>query len=55
MSGNAEQGRPRRTFIDLISEVLKKGQVHSTRNQRACMNVDEDRGVCKDRRAGGVL
>ena len=34
-------------------EVLQKGQVYSTRNWRACMiscmNVDEARGVCKDR------
>ena len=46
-------GRPRRTYIDHIGEVLQKGQVHCTRNRRACMircmNVDEARGVCKDR------
>ena len=33
--------------------VLQKGRVHSTRNRRACMtrcmNVDETKGVCKDR------
>ena len=38
---------------DLIGDVLHKVQVRSTRNQHACMircmNVDEARGVCKDR------
>ena len=43
----------RRSYIDLIGEVLQKGQVCGTPNQRACMircvNVDEARGVCKKR------
>ena len=38
---------------DALDEVLQKGQVCSTRNQPMCMircmNVDEARGVCKDR------
>ena len=52
VSGNAGSGRLRRTNIDLIGEVLQKGKVSSTHNQRACMikcmNVDEAKGVCKD-------
>ena len=38
----------RRAYIDLMGEVLQKRQVRSTRNRRACMNVDEAEGVCKD-------
>ena len=37
------------TYPDLIGEVLQKGRVRSIRNRRACMNVDEAKGVCKDR------
>ena len=40
-------------YIDLIGEVLQNGQVRRTRKRRAgmiqYMNVDEARGVCKDR------
>ena len=40
-------------YIDLIGEILQKGQVRSTSKLRACMircmNVDVARGVCKDR------
>ena len=53
VSGNAGRGRPRKTYPDLIGEVLQKGRVRSTHNQHACMtrcmNVDEAKGVCKDR------
>ena len=53
VSGNAGRGCPKRTFIDLICEVLQKGQVRSTRYRRACMircmNVDEATRVCADR------
>jgi hypothetical protein len=40
-------------FLDQIGEVLEKGQVKSTRSQRACMKnfmiVEEAKSVCKDR------
>jgi hypothetical protein len=53
LGGNAGRGRPRRTFLDQIGEVLVKVQVKSTRNRRACirnlMTVEEEKGVCKDR------
>jgi hypothetical protein len=46
-------GSPRRTFLDQIGQVLKKGQVQSIRIRRACMRnlmkVEEAKGVCKDR------
>ena len=45
------RGLPRNTYP--IGEVLQKGQVRSIRNRRACkircMNVDEAKGVRKDR------
>ena len=51
--GNAVRGRSKKTYPDLIGEVLQKVWVRSTRNRRACMtrcmNVDEAKGVCKDR------
>jgi hypothetical protein len=50
---SVNKGRPRRTFLDRIGEVLEKGQVRSTRNRQACMRnlmtVEEAKGVCKDR------
>ena len=54
VSGNAGKGRPTtKIYPDLIGEVLKKGQVRSTHNRRACMtrcmNVDKAKGVCMDR------
>ena len=54
VSGNAGRERTRRKYIDIIVEVLQKGQARSTRNRRTpCMirymNVDEARGLCKAR------
>jgi hypothetical protein len=53
VGSNAGRGRPRRTFLDQIDEVLEKGQVMDTRNRRACirnlMTVEEAKGVDKDR------
>jgi hypothetical protein len=37
VGGNVGRGRPKRTFLDQVGEVLEKGQVRSTRNRRACM------------------
>ena len=48
-SGNAGRKHPRKTYPDLIGEVLQKGRVRTTHNPLACMNVDKAKGVCKDR------
>jgi hypothetical protein len=49
VGGNARKGKPRRTFLDHIGEVLEKGQVKSTRNwrvsKRNLMTVEEAKDV----------
>jgi hypothetical protein len=51
LGGNARRGRPRRTLVDQIEQVLEKGLVKITRKRRACMTklmkVEEAKGVCK--------
>jgi hypothetical protein len=58
VGSNAGRGRPRRTFLDQIGEVLEKGQVKSTRNRRACMRnliKGKKRKVCVRIVASGTM
>ncbi|GBP08510.1 hypothetical protein EVAR_77189_1 [Eumeta japonica] len=46
------KGCPKKSYTDHIGGILKKGQILSTRNRRACMkrlmDVNEARDMCKD-------
>ena len=47
------EGRPRRTYTNIIDEVLQKGQMFSTRYwhdcMTRCMTINEMKRVCKSR------
>ena len=51
--GIRKRGRPRVSWLDHVDQILKEGNVRSTRNRRACMrngmNVNEAKEVCRDR------
>ena len=51
--GERRRGRPRLTWIKHIDQILKEGNVLSTRNRwrcmRTCASFEEAREVCKDR------
>jgi hypothetical protein len=50
VNGRVGTSRPRKMYIDQIGKLLKRGQIKSTRNRRACMNrlmsVEEAQVVC---------
>ena len=53
VDGSVGRGRPTKTFLSQIGQLLRKGQMRSTLNRRACMrgvmDVVEAKVVCRER------
>ena len=55
VQGTSGRGRQRKSWLNVVDEILKEGNVRSLKNRRACqkrcMNVNEAKAVCRDRLA----